>query len=232
MKRFLSTWSVLLIVAVSSFVATSCSSDDDDDEVKVENKVGGKVPKVSEAVDLGLSVKWAPWNVGASQPTDYGEYFIWGEVTPGIDSEGYRYYGGGFNKEGKYNHDGGLEALEASDDAATANWGSSWRMPTYDEMWELHDEERTSWKWIEDYNGSGRSGYIIRSLKIGYEDAAIFLPAAGYYGGTRSQKWATDWEGAYWLSDLNSSGFNGRVWGFHLDYQGSHCGLPVRAVCP
>lgn len=104
MKRFLSTWSVLLIVAVSSFVVTSCSSDDDDDAVKVENKVGGKVPKVSEAVDLGLSVKWAPWNVGASQPTDYGEYFTWGEVTPGIDSEGYRYYEG-FDNEAKYNLD-------------------------------------------------------------------------------------------------------------------------------
>lgn len=231
MKRFLSTWSVLLIVAVSSFVATSCSSDDDDDEVKVENKVGGKVPKVSEAVDLGLSVKWAPWNVGASQPTDYGEYFTWGEVTPGIDSEGYRYYEG-FDNEAKYNHDGGLETLEASDDAATANWGSSWRMPTYDEQWELQDEERTSWEWVEDYNGSGHNGYIIRSLKVGYEDAEIFLPAAGFYSSGRSHLWSTDWSCLYWHSDLGRSGYNGESWGLHRDPHLVYCGLPVRAVCP
>ena len=50
--------------------------------------VGGSVPKISEAVDLGLSVKWAPWNIGANTPADYGEYFMWGEVTPKKDADG------------------------------------------------------------------------------------------------------------------------------------------------
>lgn len=231
MKRFLSTWSVLLIAAVSSFVVASCSSDDDDDAVKVENKVGGKVPKVSEAVDLGLSVKWAPWNVGASQPTDCGEYFTWGEVTPGIDSEGNSYYDEGFNKEDKYNHEGGLETLEASDDAATANWGNSWRMPTMDEVRELKDSDNTSWTWIDGYNDSGYSGYIIRSRKKGYEDAAIFLPAAGYYEfGTKR---ATGSKGAYWSSDYDTYTHDGEIWGFKLNQHSEcTCGLPVRAVCP
>lgn len=229
MKRFLSTWSVLLIVAVSSFIVTSCSSDDDD-EVKVENKVGGKVPKVSEAVDLGLSVKWAPWNVGASQPTDYGEWFAWGEVTPG-DSEGYRNYKHFSDgaKVSKYYCDDGWKTLEAEDDAATANWGRNWRMPTHDEELELREGE-TSWEWVKDYNGSGHNGYIIRSLKVGYEDAEIFLPACGYYGEGLNNWNDPNVEVAYWASE--SVYFNSTIWGWDAYKWQDMCGLPVRAVCP
>lgn len=36
-------------------------------------------------VDLGLSVKWATCNVGASSPTGYGDYYAWGETTAKSD---------------------------------------------------------------------------------------------------------------------------------------------------
>ena len=35
-----------------------------------------------EAVDLGLSVKWATCNVGAIRPEECGDYFAWGELHP------------------------------------------------------------------------------------------------------------------------------------------------------
>ena len=35
-----------------------------------------------EYVDLGLSVKWATCNIGATTPEEYGDYFAWGEVEP------------------------------------------------------------------------------------------------------------------------------------------------------
>ncbi len=228
MKRFLSTWSVLLIAAVSSFVVVSCSSDDDDDAVKVENKVGGKVPKVSEAVDLGLSVKWAPWNVGASQPTDYGEYFPWGEVTLKIDNEGYRVYEVSYSKA-KYNEYDGKTTLDASDDAATANWGSNWRMPTYEEWRELINN--TTWELKENYNDSGNGVYVFKSKITGYEDVTFLLPAAGYF--SRYEKKGTVADAVYWSSTLDPySEYGG--WFESLDYGPSVYlgGLPVRAVCP
>lgn len=219
----------MLIAAVSCFAVVSCSSDDD--EVKVECKVGGKVPKVSEAVDLGLSVKWAPWNVGASQPTDYGEYFPWGEVTQKFDSEGYRVYEVSYS-DTKYNEYDGKTTLDTSDDAATANWGGSWRMPTYEEWRELIDN--TTWVNEDNYNDCGHSVYVFKGTKPGYEDVTFLLPSAGYF--SRYEKKGYDGiEGDifYWSSSLDPDGEYGGKF-VHLDagprfYVG---GLPVRAVCP
>lgn len=41
---------------------------------------------VPEAVDLGLSVKWASCNIGATTPEGYGDYFAWGATTPFYES--------------------------------------------------------------------------------------------------------------------------------------------------
>ena len=60
---------VALLLAVALLVAPAVTP-------LSQNQVGGCVPKVSDAIDLGLSVKWAPWNLGASKPTDYGVYFM------------------------------------------------------------------------------------------------------------------------------------------------------------
>ena len=55
-------------------------------------------------VDLGLSVKWATANVGASNFLDTGAFFAWGETTPKdqYDWTTYKYSEGDATKMTKY----------------------------------------------------------------------------------------------------------------------------------
>ncbi len=94
-----------------------------------------------EYVDLGLSVKWATCNVGADSPSDYGDYFAWGE--PETKKEYIDTWGKGM---------GGI-AGNPQYDAARANWGGTWRLPTADEMKELID--KCKWEWTT-YEGRKR----------------------------------------------------------------------------
>lgn len=48
--------------------------------------VRGLTPKLEQAIDMGLSVKWAPWNVGASKPYGRGAHFAWGEINASKES--------------------------------------------------------------------------------------------------------------------------------------------------
>lgn len=99
-------------------------------------------------VDPGLSVKWATTNVGATNPENYGFYFAWGETSPKSS------YSPGnlkyctlvdflYERLSKYNTDSSIGTvdnktrLDLSDDAARANWGGRWRMPTKEEIEEL-----------------------------------------------------------------------------------------------
>jgi len=187
-------------------------------------------------VDLGLSVKWATCNVGADSPEDYGDYFAWGETQPKSDYRWstYKWCRGNEDNLTKYctkrsygKVDNNTQ-LDLSDDAARVNWGGSWRMPTHDELTELRKE--CKWTWTTQ---KGVNGYKVTSKTNG---RSIFLPAAGYRGGS-SLSLAGE-SGGYWLSSLgvvdpslarylyfNSSlvdrNFNGR------DY-----GRSVRPVCP
>ena len=130
-----------------------------------------------ECVDLGLSVKWAMCNIGASKnyPTNYGDCFGWGET----------YNGSNFTAFGSVTY--GVEDMEdfsgdATYDAATVNWGSTWRMPTQDECQELIDN--CTWKWCEyEYVNSISNGYIV----TGPNGNSIFLPATGHRSGTSSK---------------------------------------------
>ena len=142
------------------------------------------------AIDLGLSVKLACCNVGAEKPEDCGDYFAWGETQPKSDyswstykyckrvqvdgdvwdvCQGYRmtkyctdsiygYYGFTDDKT----------VLEPIDDAARANWGGSWRMPTNAEFQELID--KCTWTWT---TVNGKEGYKVTSKQNGN---IIFLP--------------------------------------------------------
>ena len=130
-------------------------------------------------VDLGLSVKWAAYNVGADSPEDYGDYFAWGETRPKsvYDGSTYKYCKGSGTTLTKYCTDSSKgkvdnkTVLEAVDDAATANWGSNWRMPTYAEQEELNN--KCTWTWT---TRNGVNGYKV----VGPNGNSIFLPAAGY----------------------------------------------------
>ena len=107
-----------------------------------------------ESVDLGLSVKWATYNLGASKPEECGYYFHWGSASP-LDYEDQQIY---------Y-------------DAAKENWGGEWRIPSNDEWNELSDTCNCSWTWI---NYNGINGYKVQSKINGYRDNWIFLPASGW----------------------------------------------------
>ena len=147
-----------------------------DNNFNNNNRINGH-----EYVDLGLSVKWATCNVGATQPHEYGDYYAWGETTIKnsytIDNSKTRGKNMG-DISGNPNYD-----------AATANWGSGWRTPTYAEMKELY--EKCTWIWTTE---NGINGYKVTSPN----GNSIFLPAAGeiYY---QSNGCDSDF-GYYWTS--------------------------------
>ena len=157
-------------------------------------------------IDLGLSVRWATMNVGATNPEDYGDYYAWGEIATKItyDWTNYKYANGDYSALTKYCDDANsgkdgftdeLTTLTAADDAATQNWGGNWRMPTINEWKELIDN--CDWKWTNDYNNTGVAGDIVTSKTNGN---TIFLPAAGYHYGDVLYNAGSS--GRYWSSSL------------------------------
>ena len=166
-------------------------------------------------VDLGLSVKWATCNVGANSPEEYGDYFAWGETEPKeyYDWGTYKYCNGSSSTLTKYNTSSvsgtvdNKTQLELSDDAARANWGGSWRMPTDAELTELR--EQCTWTWTIQ---NGVYGYKVTSKKSGYTNKSIFLPAAGYRI----------------VSSLSSAGSNGNYWSSSLDTDSPYRAWRVR----
>ena len=133
------------------------------------------VPKVEpEYVDLGLSVKWATFNVGATSPEDYGDYFAWGE-TETKDKYSwatYKWCDGTSTNMTKYNTEDGKTVLDLDDDAAYVNWGDKWRMPTKEECQELLD--KCTWK---EETRNGINGHIV----TGPNGNSIFIPTTGYH---------------------------------------------------
>ena len=128
-------------------------------------------------VDLGLSVMWATCNIGASSPSDYGDYFAWGEAeTKSIYTQ---------DNSATYN-----KSSYTFLDAASAQWGSAWRMPTMAECQELIDN--CIWRWT---TVGGHKGYKVTSKKNGN---SIFVPAAGLRNDTQLN-YADEW-GYYWSS--------------------------------
>lgn len=101
---------------------------------------------VPEAIDLGLSVKWASFNIGASAPEEVGYRFAWGETEPKnrFLCETYKWCDGTENSLTKYNSNSEFGAvdnkttLDEEDDAAHVLYGGHWRMPTRDEANELY----------------------------------------------------------------------------------------------
>lgn len=188
-----------------------------------------------EYVDLGLpsGTKWATCNVGASSPEEYGDHFAWGETAPKDEYNWSTYFDtddGGITFK-KYNNNGGLTELQPEDDAATANWGSGWQMPSPDQIKELFNSSYTTTKrtTLNDVYGCK-----ITSKSNGN---SIFLPAAGY-------RWGDDLAdagsyGFYWPSSLYPGSDDGA---YYLDFSsgywiwdynfGRYLGLSVRAVRP
>ena len=155
---------------------------------------------IHEYVDLGLSVKWATCNVGATKPEEYGDYFAWGETQPksNYDWSTYKWCNGNnttltkYNTSSSYGTVDNKTTLEAADDAARANWGGSWRMPTDAELTELR--EQCTWTWTTQ---NGVEGYKVVSKTNGN---SIFLPARHVDIGDCLD--CIDVLGNYWSSSL------------------------------
>ena len=189
---------------------------------------GGSNSTTHEYVDLGLSVKWATCNVGASSPEDYGGYYAWGETETKSTYDWSTYFDttDGGTTFTKYATDK-KTVLDAEDDVAHVKWGGNWRMPTDAELTEL----RTKCTWIF-ATQNGMFGYKV----TGTNGNSIFLPAAGYCNGGGLIIVGTD--GYYWSSSLNSS-YSYVAWSVYFDssnvyrFDNGRCdGRSVRPVCP
>lgn len=227
MKRTFITCCMLAALAI---MATSCKKDENN------NKTDGIT---HEFVDLGLpsGVKWATCNVGAASPTDFGDYFAWGEIQPYYTSlnpltwkegksAGYAWgsysFTNGSGEEIGTQPCGTNGNLTLEHDAARANWGGVWRMPTAAEIEELLNN--TDCTMVTE-------GGVYGMMCTNKSDASkyIFLPAAGYFDGTSrnhvgergycwsATRYSSDSSSAYYLffySTDESHGIDSRYFGF------------------
>lgn len=188
-------------------------------------------------VDLGLpsGLLWAKCNVGADTPEDYGDYFAWGETSTksnyNFSTYNYCINGEYFTKycnNADYGYNGytdDLTTLEPGDDAATANWGHGWRMPTEAECRELINNTISTWT-----TQNGVNGRLFTSLN----GNSLFLPATGL-------RWDNEFDavgsgGYYWSSSLFTNdprsawqlGFESI--GYYINAEYRNCGSTVRPV--
>lgn len=234
-----------MLLAVVAVVATGChkgNNGDDNGGGNGGNNGGGSNPTTGTInghtwVDLGLpsGTLWANTNVGADTPEAYGGYFAWGETETKSTYywNTYKYANGDYDKLTKYCNDASygddgftdtLTVLLPEDDAATANWGGVWRMPTANEMHELLENCTHNWT-----TQNGVNGYLFTATN----GNSIFLPAAGgHWDGNRTGSY-----GDYWFSSLGTSSPEG-AWNLHFDSydcvtgnSGRCSGFSVRPVC-
>ena len=210
-----------------------------------------------EYVDLGLSVKWATFNVGASKPEEYGDYYAWGETEPyyesgfaqenpqfewkdgktaGYSIASYKWCNGSSNTLTKYctmssqGDEGfidGKTVLDMEDDVAHVKWGGSWRMPTKAEQEELIENCTWTWTTMNDIKG-----YLVTSNKTGYTDQSIFIPASGFRTNISLRDVGSYC--VYWSSSLNSEDPS-NAWRqnvFFIYPVDRYFGYTIRPVCP
>lgn len=169
------------------------------------------LPDLSEEVDLGLSVKWRNWNVGAESIVEPGSHFAWGETEQKEEYAGYNYkwsvvdaspFLTKYCYQEEYGYNGytdDLQVLDTEDDAASAILGEGWRCPTREEWQELLDN--CSWSWVTLLNSVSGSDSMPGALAKAKNGNWIFLPSSGLlsYGGDAYYLY-----GNYWSSKLSS----------------------------
>jgi len=222
-------------------------------------------------VDLGITswgkkLLWATTNVGAENAWDCGSYFAWGETTAKsvYSWSTYKHCNGTsstitkYCNSSNYGYNGYSDTktvLEAADDAATANWGGPWRMPTYEQQ--IYLRSQCYWQWVSSYNGHDVKGFVVYKAKADADkgkysfnnpslsstystssDVHIFLPASGYINGSSASNEGSN--GYYWSSCLyDDSSLPSFAWGLFFGSSqvtapyGSYpryCGRTVRPV--
>jgi non-specific serine/threonine protein kinase len=203
-------WATLLLsLGLCGLSLTSC--------INTGNKGNQKIDG-HEAVDLGLSVKWATCNIGASSPEEYGGYYAWGETDEKeiYNDSTYKHCNGSSFKtltkycmESSYGIVDNKTVLDPEDDVAQVKWGGGWRMPTRQEINELLDN--CSWTWSTQ---NGVKGYIVMSKVNGN---SIFLPGAGHRIADNVFYKEC---GYYWSVSLDDEGFSSSA--FDLNFGWSY----------
>ena len=211
--------------------------DSDTDDIIVRRGGEGN-PNGHPYVDLGLSVKWATMNVGATSETDYGDYFMWGSITPDTnnfcDWSTAPFNGGApeadensFNLVKDTACPNGI--LAKGYDAAAQIMGGDWRMPTQAEFEELLSNTNNAW--VNNFKGTGVNGWKF----TGRNGNSIFIPAADFRSGS-SFYGREDYNGDIWSSSLFTSRPK-NAWylnffsdDFYVDYADRNYGLMVRGV--
>lgn len=222
MQRFVKALSAL-ILATSVLFIVGCDGPKNNKNGEAEKANPEVIQEVDngtsvhghEFVDLGLpsGTLWATCNVGATAPEDHGVKIAWGEIAPKDAYEwyNYKYCRGEYNTFIKYCLDAGsgyngfvdsITELLSEDDAATANWGSGWCMPTIDQWRELRDNTTMTWVKSQDSN----QGVLFTAAN----GNSLFLPATN---SIDDEFPGPSVEGAYWSKTLNDSGA-GHPWVF------------------
>ena len=150
---------------------------------------------VADVVDLGLSVKWASWNVGADKPEGLGNLYAWGELSPKTDysTSTYKFYDNGYTKYGSIDN---KYQLDSEDDVAQQTWGDKWRIPTIEELKELKEKctfTRTELNGVPVTKVTGPNGNF------------IYFPYPGNF--TDTTLYFENSIGSYWSSDLESDSY-------------------------
>ena len=237
-------WSALIKVDV----VQAGQGGDPDDPDDPDNPDNPDTPPVYEGVDLGLSVLWATFNVGASSQEEYGGYYAWGETETksmydwstykwcnGSETTLTKYVGHDYSDYGYYgNYDDKFE-LDPSDDVAHLKWGDRWRISSYPEILELVN----MCDWTQT-TLNGIKGYRVTSKVSGYTNRSIFLPLGGNRDSTRVDEVGVC--GYYWANSIgkgNASVFASFLYidpdmeGGSADYLVARClGFNVRPVVP
>ena len=196
---------ITMAAIAAAFTMVSCNKEDDE-TMKTEVVMVNGHP----AVDMGDGLLWATCNIGAESETDYGTYFSWGETSAKARYFQNDYKFGTLDPKApddygmqKYNTQDKLTRLLPEDDAATSQWGESWRTPTSDEFRGLLDTASYEVKWT---SRNGKDGKAIYGLEITNNQSknCIFLPAAGRFDQKKLELQGEML--AYWSSSLPREG--------------------------
>ena len=162
---------------------------------KTNDNTNDNIGTVADVVDLGLSVKWASWNVGADKPEGLGNLYAWGELEPKTDysTSTYKFYSNGYTKYGSVDN---KYQLDSEDDVAKQKWGDKWRIPTIEELKELKEKctfTKTELNGVPVTKVTGPNGNF------------IYFPYPGNFTGTTL--YFENSIGSYWSSDLESDSY-------------------------
>lgn len=225
------------VTAISKGISTITATANDGSGVYASCIVTVYRFDIPDAVDLNLpsGVKWASFNIGASEPEEYGLYYAWGETETKREYNWstYKWCSGSEESLTKYNYQkrygivDNKSVLEAEDDVACVKLGGNWRMPTHDEWTELL--ENCTWVWTTQ---NGISGRLVTSKN---NNKSIFLPAAGSrsdtgligagsYGNYWSSSRRSDVPSCAWSVFFNTSDL------LNCNYYTRRFGLSVRPV--